>query len=313
MLQTVRPYLTTGIALVGAAVIVAAPITVAPPDLSPAQIVACAETITQTASVELAGFTEALITAVIDTVVFYPKLFVDVAPGLVVQAIVNGQFASLVPLAVEIALLGVTGPIQLLAGPFITELPLPLGTADGVVFNTLQILKAVPTMVVALLQAPAAFLDGDLTLAQAIDATIDAVVTGFTTPIVSIQKIVAALLGTLPFAAPAAAPLTKDRSTAGVTSLPAAASETKVVTLDVAPEATPKAKKTTRATNVTVAEPETVAPLSVQSDSPAKAAPVKSGKPASAAAGGDATPAPGKSGKSTGARSAGHAKADASN
>lgn len=224
MFEVIRPGLTTGVALVSVGAIAIAPITITPPRLAATQVVTCTDVAAQAVAVELAGFSEDMSLALSQTWNFYPVLLEALAPLLMINALINKQLASLVPITAYIATYAVTGPIEILAGPFVKNLPLPLGTNDGVIYNAVELVKAAPTLLVSLLQAPAGVLDRKLTLQEAVDAATNAIATAFTSSTEALQKIAEALGGVVPVAEPVV-----------VTALPAAEADTAAVTLDVSP------------------------------------------------------------------------------
>jgi len=232
-----RPYVTTGIAIVGASVIAVAPVTVPPPDLPSVEVAAVDTVRSMTADVELTALVD-LIAAVptvaalfvqqaLLTVPLPPqleqfavnfvlagvpavtetfKLWTETVPTTALNLIASGQFAHLAVLAANTFYQGTLTPIA----PFLVEMlqaiPLPLGTLDGVLNEVLVLGVQTPflagTSVLALL---AQAIDDGLSPVAVVTGTLDALITAVTKTVDSIEKIVATLGGgPLPFSAMAA-------------------------------------------------------------------------------------------------------------
>ena len=232
MHTALRPYATTGIALVGASVIAVAPVTVPPPELPSVEVVAADVVRSVTADVELTAlvdliaavptvaalvvqaamqalplpaefesFAIALANAGVPAVTETFKLFTETIPATAQNLIATGQFAHLGVLAWNAVYLGVLTPVAPFVVAVIDALPMPIGTQNGVLNEFLKLGLQTPAVTVStVLSYFAQIIDDGLSPLAALTGALDAVSTGITSVLESIGKIVAAFGGALPFA-----------------------------------------------------------------------------------------------------------------
>jgi hypothetical protein len=232
-----RPYLTTGIALLGASVIAVAPVTVPPQELPSIEVSAVDALRSVTADVELAASWVDLIAAVPEAAALIlqaalqplplpveleslaialvkaggpavtetVKLWTETLPTTAQSLIAAGKFAHLAVLAANTVYAGTLTPIAPFAVVLMEALPLPIGTQAGVLNEFLKLAIQTPfvagTTVLTLL---AQVIDDGLSPVAAFTGAIDALSTAVTSAVESIEKIVAALGGALPISALAA-------------------------------------------------------------------------------------------------------------
>jgi len=237
MHAAIRPYLTTGIAIVGASVIAAAPVTLPPPDFPAVEVAAVAPMRSVTAGVELTASWVDLVAAVPEAAALIlqlalqpvplpaelkslaialvkaggpavtetVKLFTETLPASAQSLIAAGKFAHLVPLAANAVYAGTLTPIAPFAFALLQALPLPIGTQGGALNEFLKLTIQTPfvtaTTVLTLL---AEVIDDGLSPAAAFLGTIDAISIAVTSAVESIGKILATLGGALPLSVMAA-------------------------------------------------------------------------------------------------------------
>ena len=167
MYAALRPYVTTGIAIVGASVIAVAPVTAPPPALPTVEVVAADAVRTVTADVELTALVDlfaafpqaaaqivqvilqavplpaeleslaiALANAGVPAVTETFKLFTETIPTTAQNLIATGKFAHLPVLGVQAVILGVLTPPAQYLSALVQELPMPFGTPDGLIDET---------------------------------------------------------------------------------------------------------------------------------------------------------------------------------
>jgi len=199
-----RPYMTTGIAIVGASVIAVAPVTVSPPDLPAVEVAAVDAVRSVTADVELTAFVDGLIAAFPEAGQRIVEFVTQTLPASVEGLVAARQFAHVFAFAVEAATMWPTVPLQPFIDVFETQLPLPLGTPDGaaaqaynLTFTLLQVLTDVATEVAQVIDGIDHLGDLPADLISIVTARIQSAVT-------SLQKIIAAFTGATPFSALAA-------------------------------------------------------------------------------------------------------------
>jgi hypothetical protein len=177
MHTALRPYVTTGIAIVGASVIAVAPVTVPPPELPSVEVVAADVVRSVTADVELTALVDvlaafpqaaavivqlvlqavplpaefeslvmALANAGVPAVTETVKLFTETIPATAQTLIATGKFAHLPALAVQAVLLGVLTPPAQYLSALVQELPLPFGTPDGLIDESFKLLVQTPML-----------------------------------------------------------------------------------------------------------------------------------------------------------------------
>jgi hypothetical protein len=229
-----RPYLTTGIALLGASVIAVAPVTVPPQELPSIEVSAVDALRSVTADVELTASWVDLIAAVPEAAALIlqaalqplplpveleslaialvkaggpavtetVKLWTETLPTTAQSLIAAGKFAHLAVLAANTVYTGTLTPIAPFAVVLMEALPLPIGTQAGVLNEFLKLAIQTPfvagTTVLTLL---AQVIDDGLSPVAAFTGAIDALSTAVTSAVESIEKIVAALGGALPISA----------------------------------------------------------------------------------------------------------------
>jgi hypothetical protein len=250
-----RPYVTTGIALVGASVIAVGPVTVPPPELPSVEVVAADVVRSMTVDVELTAlvdliaavpavgalivqaamqalplpaefesFAIALANAGVPAVTETFKLFTETLPATAQNLIATGQFAHLGVLAWNTVYLGTLTPVAPFVVAVIDALPMPIGTQNGVLSEFLKLGLQIPAATGStVLSYFAQIIDAGLSPLAALSGAFDAISTGVTSALESIGKIVAALAGALPIA-DLAPPETMDqaRTATVVQDLPAA-------------------------------------------------------------------------------------------
>lgn len=228
-----RPFVTTGIAIVGASVIAVAPVTLPPPQSPSVEVVAADVVRSVSADVELtaladvlAAFPQAAAVAVqlvlqavplpaefeslvaalanagVPAVTETVKLFTETIPTTAQNMIATGKFAHLPVLAIQAVILGVVTPPAQYLSALVQELPLPFGTPDGLIDESFKLLFQTPTLAgLTILNLLADVFDSGLSPVAALSGMIDAISTAVTSAAESIGKIVAASSGALPFAA----------------------------------------------------------------------------------------------------------------
>lgn len=240
MHTALRPYVTTGIAIVGASVIAVAPVTVPPPELPSVEVVAADVVRTVTADVELTALVDliaavpavgalivqaalqalplpaefeslalALANAGVPAVTETFKLFTETLPATAQNLIATGKFAHLGVLVWNTAYLGTLTPVAPFVVAVIDALPMPIGTQNGLISEFLKLGLQIPAATGStVLSYFAQIIDDGLSPLAALSGAFDAVSTGITSALESIGKIVAALSGALPIAdlAPPQAP-----------------------------------------------------------------------------------------------------------
>lgn len=250
-----RPFMTTGIAIVGASVIAVAPLTVPPQDLPSIEVTAVDAVRSVTADVELAAslvdliaavpevaalivqvalqgvplpteletlvieFIKAGVPAVTETV----KLWTETLPNTAQSLIAAGKFAHLAVLAANTAYAGILLPIAPFAVVLMNALPLPIGTQGGALNEFLKLSIQTPflagTTVLTLL---AQVVDDGLSPVAAALGTFDALTAAVASAVESIGKIVGAFGGALPISALAAPEgVAEPRTMAIATDMPA--------------------------------------------------------------------------------------------
>jgi hypothetical protein len=232
-----RPYVTTGIAIVGASVITVAPLAVPPSDLPSVEVSAVDKIRSVSADVELTvsladlasvvpqiaalvvqsavgplplpaqlktlvvELANAGVPAVRDTV----KLFTESLPQSALSLIAAGKFAHLLPLAVNTVYAATLTPIAPFAIALLEALPLPLGTQGGAINEFLKLAIQTPTLAATtVLTLFAQVIDDGLSPVAAFTGTFDAIVAAVTSAVESVEKIAALFGGALPFSALAA-------------------------------------------------------------------------------------------------------------
>jgi hypothetical protein len=204
MHTTVRPYLTAGIAMVGASVITVAPLTVPQPEFAAVEVAAVDAVRSVTADVELTAFVDAFIAAFPEAVQRSVEFVTTTLPAVVESLITSGQFGHLFAIAVEVATQWPTVPLAPFIDVFQTELPLPFGTSDGVVvqaydltFTMIQILTDVATEIAQVIDGMDQPGDLPADLINVVALRIQSAMTSF-------QKIVTAFTAAISFSALAA-------------------------------------------------------------------------------------------------------------
>ena len=247
-----RPYVTTGIAIVGASVIAVAPVTVPPPELPSVDadavrsvtadveltalvdlIAAFPQAAAQIVQVvlqavplpaELESLVLALANAGVPAVTETFKLFTETIPTTALNLVATGKFAHIPVLAVQAVILGVVTPPAQYLSALVQELPLPFGTPDGLIDESFKLLVQTPTLAgITILNLLADVIDSGLSPVAALSGMIDAISTAVTSALESVGKIVAALGGALPIAdlAPPE-PMDQTRTTAVAADMPTA-------------------------------------------------------------------------------------------
>ncbi len=233
MHTALRPYMTAGIALVGASVIAVAPVTVPPPWLPSVDVVAADVVPSVSADVQLTGLADvlavfpqlaatvvqivlealplpakfeslvmALANAGVPAVTETVKLFTETIPTAALNLIAAGKFAHLPVLAIQSVFLGVITPPAQYLSVLVEHLPLPFGTPDGLIDEAYLLFVKTPMVAgLTIMNLVADVFDSGLSLAAAFTGTIDALSTAFAAAVESVGKIVAAVVGALPFAA----------------------------------------------------------------------------------------------------------------
>lgn len=197
-----RPVLTTGLAIAGAAAIAVAPVTVPPPHLPTIAVAALPAAPTVHADVALTGLLEDLLAAGPIAVNETVKLFTETFPATFTSLVSTGRFAHLAVLAANAAYLT---PLTVIA-PFIVavrdNLPLPLGTPDGVIDDAFQVFVSVPVVTaVTIIDLFASVIDDGLAPFDAVVGTINALSEAVAHITEGLQFIVDTFAGALPVVA----------------------------------------------------------------------------------------------------------------
>ncbi|MEO3760413.1 hypothetical protein ABGB19_19290 [Mycobacterium sp. B14F4] len=201
MFAALRPYTTAGIAIVGAGVIAVAPTTVPPPDLPAVEVAAVDAVRTVSAEVALTALPEALLAAAAEAVAGTVTFFLETVPAVVLADIAAGRFGHAAAISIAAIAVGYSLPWAPLVSALANELPLPLGTFDGVLQQGLFLVNSPPSIPVDLLLLAANVVDGFISPADFPDLALAAITTRITAAVESIQKIVAAIGGALPVSA----------------------------------------------------------------------------------------------------------------
>lgn len=263
MPAVIRPYMTTGIAIVGASVIAVAPLSVPPQELSSIEVAAVDAVRSVTADFELAASWVDLIAAVPEAaalilqVALQPlplpaeveslaialvkaagpavtetiKLWTETLPTTAQSLIAAGKFAHLAVLAANTVYAGTLLPIAPFALVLMEALPLPLGTQGGVLNEFLKLSIQTPFLAgTTVLTQLAQIIDDGLSPVAAALGTFDALSAAVTSAVESIGKIVAAFGGALPISALAAPEGVAERHTMAVATDMPAVNDTNIVT-----------------------------------------------------------------------------------
>lgn len=199
MHTALRPFMTTGVAIVGAGVLAVAPVMVAPPMPPVVEVAAPAAAIrTVTADLELTALIDALIVAIPEAAVGTAQFLFQTWPNAILADIASGQFAHAVAIAIVVPAIAYSLPLAPIVEAFASELPLPLGTFDGILKQGLFLANSLPSIPVDLILLAAQVLDGSLAPADFPAAAATAVTNRLTTAVESFQKIIAAIGGALP-------------------------------------------------------------------------------------------------------------------
>jgi hypothetical protein len=250
-----RPYVTTGIAIVGASVVAVAPVTMPPRDVAAVEVAAVDTVRTVTVDVELTALVDliaavptvaallvqaalqpvplppelkslaiALANAGVPAVTETVKLWTETLPASALTLISTGKFAHLAVLAVNAVYLGTLTPIAPFAVALMEAVPLPLGTTSGVINQLLDLgIKTPFVTATSVLALAASVIDDGLSPFDALVGAVGALSTGLTLSVAQVQKILATLSGALPFSALAARQVPDTaRATSFVADLPAA-------------------------------------------------------------------------------------------
>lgn len=154
------------------------------------------------ADVELAGLIEDLVAAGPIAVDEAVKLFTETLPKAVTGLVSTGRFAHLVSLAANVAYIA---PLTMVA-PFIVavrdNLPLPLGTPDGVIDEAYALFIATPVLAaVTIFDLFASVIDDGLAPFDAVVGALNALSVAVESTVTSIHNIVGVLTGALPVVA----------------------------------------------------------------------------------------------------------------
>lgn len=203
LMQTaLHPYVTTGIAIVGASIIVAAPVTVPPPDLPAVEVAAVDSVRSVTADVELTGLTDALTAALGQAVTSTIDWYTFQIPSRFLGHIAAGEFAHLPLLIAGIPAVSALTPITPFLQALMQELPMPIGTVDGLISQAavlaIEVGLATPLGIGNLV---ANVFDSGMSPAVALSSSIGLINQAIALSIDAVGKIVAALSGALPIAA----------------------------------------------------------------------------------------------------------------
>jgi hypothetical protein len=208
-----RPYMTTGIAIVGASVIAVAPVTVPPPELPSVKVAAVDTVRSVTADVQLTlsagdlgALANALVNAIGPAVSETVKLYTQTIPTSAVGLIATGKFAHLPVLVANSVFLGAVTPVAPFLVALRDNLPLPIGTDDGLINEGYKLFVNTPvTAGLTILSLVADVFDSGLSPYNAFVSTLNTLSTAIPSAVESLGKIVAALTGgALPFSALAA-------------------------------------------------------------------------------------------------------------
>jgi hypothetical protein len=202
MQTALRPYVTTGIAIVGASIIAAAPVTVPPPDLPAVEVVAVRSMRSVTADVELMGLADALTAALGQAVTSTIDWYTFQIPSRFLGHIAAGEFAHLPLLIAGIPAVSVWTPIAPFLQALMQELPMPIGTVDGMINQAavlaIEVGLATPLGIGNLI---ANVFDSGMSPTVALSSSIGLINQAIALSIDAVGKIVAALSGALPIAA----------------------------------------------------------------------------------------------------------------
>ena len=199
MATALSPYLTTGVALVGAGVIAVAPlplpsdavVDVAPP-VAPRAV---------TADVALTGLVDELFTAVQLSVTETVKLYTESLPATLAGLVAQGRFAHIAVLAVNTAYLTPLTIIAPFAVAALNQIPFPFGTTAGVINEALKVVIQTPALTaVSIMSLFASIIDDGLSPFDAIVGSIGVFTNAVSSVLESIEKIGSMLVGALPIA-----------------------------------------------------------------------------------------------------------------
>lgn len=155
-----------------------------------------------TADVELTALLDALIAAGPAAVGSMVQLYTYSLPTAFQNLVQSGKFARLVVLAASAAALTVVTPIAPFAAAFVDELPLPLGTSEGLVNQAFKLAYGIPVETgLAILKLVADIFDNGLSPADMLTGAIGHLTDAVADTIESLGKIVAAFAGALPILA----------------------------------------------------------------------------------------------------------------
>jgi hypothetical protein len=165
----------------------------------------------QALSADLGSLASALVDAIGPAVSETVKLFTQTIPATAQNMVATGKFAHLPVLVVNSVFLGIVTPVAPFLVALRDSLPLPIGTADGLINESYKLFVNAPvTTALTILGLMADVVDSGLSPTDAFLGSLNALSTGATSAVESIGKIVAAVTGGalpfsgLPFAATAA-------------------------------------------------------------------------------------------------------------
>jgi hypothetical protein len=207
MHTALRPFMTTGIAIAGAGILVAAPVTVLPHGPQAVEVAAPVAAVRQvTVDVELTALIDALIVAMPEAVVGTAQFLFETVPGVVLADFAAGRFAHAVAIAILLPAVAYSVPLAPIVAAFASELPLPLGTFDGVLNQGLYLINSIPSIPVEVILLLAEVIDGNLSPADFPAAALNAITNRLNTAVQSFQQIIAAIGGALPLSTLAVSP-----------------------------------------------------------------------------------------------------------
>ncbi|MCT7659721.1 hypothetical protein [Mycobacterium deserti] len=233
MRTALRPYMTTGIALVGASVIALTPVTAPPPHMPAVEVAAPATAMRAvTADVQLTALLDDLVAAVQQSITETIKLYTQTLPDTAADLVSAGRFAHLAVLAVNTAYLTPLTIIAPFAVGLMQAIPKPLGTMDGVINEALKMIIQTPAVTgVSILSLFASIIDDGLSPFDAVVGAFGYLTEAVTKTVESLQKIATTLGGALPIAdlAPPPAIQARQQAPALATEIPAVLDDSNVV------------------------------------------------------------------------------------
>jgi hypothetical protein len=119
-------------------------------------------------------------------------------PTAVLADLASGEFGHAAAITIAAITVGYSLPWGPLVSAAANELPLPLGTFDGVLWQGLAVINAIPSIPIDVLVLAASVIDGVSSPADFPAAALNAATTRITAGLEALQNIIAAIGGALP-------------------------------------------------------------------------------------------------------------------